>query len=65
MVSGELGFEQQRADYGNVAVGKWNRRTREANDKKPGRGERGRAREVYLYLVLSERASLGLKTPVY
>lgn len=38
---------------------------REANDKKPGRGERGRAREVYLYLVLSERASLGLKTPVY
>lgn len=57
--------EQQRADYGNAAVGKWNRRTREANDKKPGRGERGRAREVYLYLVLSERASLGLKTPVY
>lgn len=53
--------EQQRADYGNAAVGKWNRRTREANDKKPGRGERGRAREVYLYLVLSERASLGLK----
>lgn len=57
--------EQQRADYGNAAVGKWNRRTREANDKKPGRGERGRAREVYLYLVLSERASLGLKTSVY
>ena len=66
MVSGGLGFEQQRADYGNAAVGKWNRRTRgKRTTKSPGAGREAAPGKCTFILCCPKEPLWVSKTSVY